>query len=64
MSPLKQPLITSEEVKDIAPIFPLYVKFPEEDFNLIRRAERFDDEGNMFFSELSAVFREKCVRKR
>lgn len=58
-SPLKQPCITNTELKGIARTFPLHIKFPEHDFNIIRKAERFDEEGNRTFDELLKIYRKK-----
>ena len=63
-SPLSQPFITGDEIKGIARTFPLYVKFPENEFELIKPAEKFDNDGTRIFLELSKIFREKYVKKR
>jgi anaerobic magnesium-protoporphyrin IX monomethyl ester cyclase len=57
-SPLKQPHITPQEISGLQRTFPLYIKLPESDFHLIRKAEKFDEEGNRMYEELTAVFRE------
>ncbi len=62
-SPLRQPHITSDEIKGIYRTFPLYVKFPSDEFDTIRKAERFDDEGNKAFNELSIIYRQKYEKK-
>ena len=62
-SVLKQPHITSEELRGLHRTFPLYIKLPESDFDLIRKAEKFDEEGNRMFEELSTVFRELQSRR-
>ena len=49
----------SEETKGLKRTFPLYIKFPESEFSLIKKAEKFDEEGNKVFAELSKVYREK-----
>ena len=61
---ITQPSISAEEVSGIHKTFPLYVKFPEEEFDLIRRAEKSDEEGNRIFKELSKIYREKYEKKR
>ena len=40
-SPLKQPHITKEELRGLKRTFPLYIKFPESEFDLIKKAEKF-----------------------
>ncbi|HAK89638.1 MAG: hypothetical protein A2X55_04805 [Nitrospirae bacterium GWB2_47_37] len=58
-SVLKQPCISSDEIKGLARTFPLYVKFPEGNFDIIRKAEKFDVEGEAVFKELSMRYREE-----
>lgn len=58
-SPLKQPQITNDELRGIERTFSLYVKFPVEEFALISRAERFDEEGNRIYDEISRLYRQK-----
>ena len=56
-SPLSQPHITKEELGGLKRTFPLYIKLPESEFDMIRKAEKFDEEGNRVYEELSKVFR-------
>ena len=58
-SPLKQPHITKEELRGLKRTFPLYIKFPESEFDLIKKAEKFVEEGNEIFGELSKTYRKK-----
>jgi len=62
-SPLKQPHITADAIKGFARVFPLYIKFPKSKFPLIQKAEKFDEEGNRIFDELSKVYRQKYEKK-
>lgn len=62
-SPLRQPHITGDEIRGIFRTFPLYVKFPLDQFDLIRKAEHFDDEGNRIFNELSLVYRQRYEKR-
>ena len=57
--PLQMESISYEELKGLQRTFPLYVKFPKSEWDQIRRAEKFDDEGNTLFEEYSEIFREK-----
>ena len=57
-SPLKQVHITSEEISGLSKTFQLYIKLPESKFNLIRKAEKLDEEGNQVYRDLSKAFRE------
>ena len=61
---ITQPSISADEVRGITRTFPLYVKFPKSDFDLIRKAEQFNDEGNRIFNDLSKIYREKYEKKR
>ncbi len=54
--PLKMNSITYDELKGLQRTFPLYAKMPREKFDLIRKAERFDSEGNEVFDELKTEF--------
>ena len=58
-SPLNQPHITVEEIRGLHRTFPLYVKLPESEFSAIRVAEKFDEEGNQAFAELSRLYRKQ-----
>ncbi|MFA4859295.1 radical SAM protein [Methanoregula sp.] len=59
---LKNQPLSYAELKGLQRTFPLYAKFPESDYDLIRRAEVFDDEGNRIFEELKAKFYEKVFK--
>ena len=58
----RQP-VTSDELRGIVRTFPLYVKFPKDMFDRIRRAERFDEKGEMVFKELSDLYRMRYEKK-
>lgn len=49
---LKMPQITKEEILGLQRTFALYVKMPKERWPEIKRAEKFDDEGNTTFQKL------------
>lgn len=51
--------ITYQELKGLQRTFPLYVKMPEDEWDKIRIAERFDEEGNRMFEELRKVYYER-----
>ncbi|MDP3733894.1 MAG: radical SAM protein, partial [Nanoarchaeota archaeon] len=59
---LNQPHITKEEVLGLQRTFNLYVKFPKEMWPEIKIAEKFDQEGNTKFEELSRIFKEKYFK--
>lgn len=54
--------ISYEELKGLQRTFCLYIKFPESEFDTIRKAEKFDEEGNSVFRRLSEEYREKFFR--
>ncbi|HCD38858.1 MAG TPA: radical SAM protein [Candidatus Omnitrophica bacterium] len=56
---LKMPSMSPEEISGLVRTFPLYVKFPKKDFNLIRKAEQLDAQGDRVFRELSARYRKR-----
>jgi len=49
---LKKRSLSYKELQGLQRTFPLYVKFPEKEWDNIRVAERFDDEGNQMFEGL------------
>jgi anaerobic magnesium-protoporphyrin IX monomethyl ester cyclase len=60
---LDMPQLSREEVKGLRRTFALYAKMPKEDWPKIRRAEKFDDEGNRIFAELKKDYQEKYFDK-
>jgi len=57
--PLKMNSISYEELKGLQRTFSLYSRFPEDMFDKIRVAERFDEEGDRVFGELKKIYYEK-----
>jgi len=51
--------ISYEELKGLQRTFPLYVRLPKAEWDKIRRAERFDAEGNRVFEEYKKIYQEK-----
>lgn len=56
---LKMPSMSAAEISGLVRTFPLYVKFPKKDYNLIRKAEHLDAQGERIFKELSARYRKE-----
>jgi radical SAM superfamily enzyme YgiQ (UPF0313 family) len=54
---LRMKTLSDEQIRGLLRTFPLYVKLPQEDYRLIERAEKFDDEGNKLFDQLSDKYR-------
>ena len=61
--PLKMDSISYQALKGLQRTFPLYAKMPENMFDQIKIAEKFDDEGNKMFEELSKIYRGKYEKK-
>ncbi len=58
----KYDTITKEELRGLQRTFSLYARFPESEFDMIRKAERFDDEGNRMFARLSELYYERFYK--
>jgi hypothetical protein len=58
-SVLNMPQLGREEILGLVRTFSLYVKFPKEEWPLIQRAEKLDEEGNRIFGELSKLYYER-----
>lgn len=56
---LKMNSISYEELKGLRRTFPLYVGFPKSEWKKIKIAEKFNEKGNLMFTKLSKVYREK-----
>jgi radical SAM superfamily enzyme YgiQ (UPF0313 family) len=56
---LQMDTISYTELKGLQRTFPLYVKFPKSQWDEIRIAERFDEEGNRVFKEFRDIFWER-----
>lgn len=59
---LKMESISYEELKGLQRTFPLYAKMPEDLYEEIRIAERFDETGNRMFEELKKIYYERYFR--
>jgi len=60
---LNMPHITKEEVLGLHRTFAMYCKFPKDMWPEIRIAEKFTEEGNKKFEELSKLFKKKFFEK-
>ena len=56
---LKMDSISYEELKGLQRTFPLYAKMSKNEWDKIRIAERFDEEGNKMFHELRKFYYER-----
>jgi radical SAM superfamily enzyme YgiQ (UPF0313 family) len=56
---LKMSTISKEEILGLVRTFSLYVKFPKEEWPEIELAEKFTDDGNAKFVELSKLYYER-----
>ena len=50
------PYLSAGEILSLQRVLPLYVGFPEDRYDEIKRAEQFDEEGNAVFNKLAAEF--------
>ncbi len=55
---LDQPQLSRQEVLGLRRTFPLYVRLPEEEWPLIKRAEQDDEEGNRIYESLRRRYQE------
>ncbi|MBI2339337.1 MAG: B12-binding domain-containing radical SAM protein [Deltaproteobacteria bacterium] len=58
-APLNMPQLSRNEIKSLHRTFALYAKLPKEYWPVIRKAEKFDDEGNRVFAELGQLYKQK-----
>lgn len=55
---MNMPQLSNDELLGLVRTFSLYVKFPKEEWDEIRTAEKFDGEGDAKFAELSRKYYE------
>ena len=58
---LNMPQLSNEQIKGLQRTFPLYIKFPKEMWDEIKKSEKFDEGGNKIFKELSNIYKEKYI---
>lgn len=58
---LDMPQITKEEIRGLQRTFAMYVKFSKDMWDEIKKCEKFDNEGNKKFEELSKIYKEKFL---
>ena len=56
---MKWDAITYEELKGLQRTFPLYVKMPKEEWDKVKIAEKFDEQGNEMFEQLRKLYYER-----
>lgn len=61
-SVLEMPQFPPEEIQGLVRTFTLYVKFPPERYDEIKRAEKFDETGNEIFKRLQNEFWQKYFK--
>ena len=59
---LKISSISYEELKGLQRTFSLYAKFPEKEWDMIKLAERFDEEGDRMFQKLREMYYERYFK--
>ncbi len=58
-SVLNMPNFSSDEIRGLVRTFSLYTRFPKKEWPLIKRAEKFDAEGDRIFKELGSQYYER-----
>ena len=58
----KYDTISKEELYGLQRTFSLYARFPESEFDLIKRAEKFNEEGNRIFQKLSELYYQRYFK--
>ncbi len=56
---LDMPQLSKKEIKGLRRTFALYARMPKKYWSKIKRAEKFDGEGNQAFIELKNIYQEK-----
>ena len=56
---LNMPQYTRDQIKGVVRTFTLYMRYPDEEFPRIQKAEKVDNEGNRLFSELQKEFTQR-----
>lgn len=59
---LKNQPLSYSELKGLQRTFPLYARFPDSDYEKIKRAELFDNEGNRVYDEMKRKFYENVFK--
>jgi len=59
---LKMSKIKYEELKGLQRTFNLYVKMPKSEWEMVRKAEKFDEEGNLAFKKLREIYYERYFK--
>ncbi len=62
-SQLNMPQYPPHEIEEVKKCFALYVKFPKNRWNEIKRAEKNDKEGNKIYKDLKQEYLEKYMPK-
>jgi len=58
-APLNMPQLSKDEIKGLRRTFALYARMPKEYWPKIKRAEKYDEEGNRIFAELKKIYQTK-----
>lgn len=55
---LDMPQLSREEIKGLKRTFALYARMPKKYWSKIKKAEKFDEEGNRLYAELKKIYQE------
>lgn len=59
---LDMPQLSKDEIRGLQRTFAMYARMPREYWDKIRRAEKFDEEGNRIFTELRHIYQDKYFK--
>ena len=57
------PYLSAKDIDGLMRVIPLYVYFPKNDWNEIRKAENDDATGNAVLAHYSAIYQEKFLKR-
>ncbi len=60
-APLNMPQLSRDEIQGIRRTFVLYIKLDKKYWPLIKKAEKFDAEGDQALSELKEIYARECA---
>lgn len=58
----KYDTISKDELRGLQRTFSLYARFPESEFDMIKKAEKFDEEGNEIFKKMSDLYYQRFFK--
>ena len=59
---MPSPYLTSKEIDGLMRTVPLYVYFPYENWDEIKKAETLDEEGDKVFKSFSEIYKDNFLK--